>query len=57
MKWELLMVDFAIDDILTSVLAAIILGTLMVAAGLWKRNQIDRTEVKLYRIINNMQTS
>ena len=51
------MVDFAIDDILTSVLAAIILGTLMVAAGLWKRNQIDRTEVKLYRIINNMQTS
>ena len=57
MKWKLRKVDFAIKETLTCVLARSILiyiGTPMVAAGLWKREDIDRTEVQLYRSINNL---
>ena len=42
---------------LTCVLARSILvyiGTPMVAAGLWKREDIDHTEAQLYRSINNL---
>ena len=47
MKWKLCKVDVAIKETLTCVLARSILfyiGTPMVAAGLWKREDIDRTE-------------
>ena len=57
MKWKLRKVDFAIKETLTCVLARSILiyiGTPMVAAGIWKREDIDRTEVQLYRSINNL---
>ena len=57
MKWKLRKVDLAIKETLTCVLARSILiyiGTPMVAAGLWKREDIDRTEAQLYRAINNL---
>ena len=47
MKWKLRKVDVAIKETLTCVLARSILiyiGTPMVAADLWKREDIDRTE-------------
>jgi hypothetical protein len=50
-------VDVDIKETLTCVLARSILiyiGTPMVAAGLWKRDDIDRTEAQLYRSINNL---
>ena len=57
MKWKLRKVDIAIKETLTCVLARSILiyiGTPMVAAGMWKREDIDRTEAQLYRGINNL---
>ena len=49
--------DVAIKETLACVLARSILiyiGTPMVAAALWKREDIDRTEAQLYRAINNL---
>ena len=57
MKWKLRKVDIDIKETLTCVLARSILiyiGTPMVAAGIWKRDDIDRTEAQLYRSVNNM---
>jgi len=57
MKWKLRKVDIEIKGTLTCVLARSILlyiGTPMVAAGMWKRDDIDRTEAQLYRSINNL---
>ena len=57
MKWKLRRVDIDIKETLTCVLARSILiyiGTPMVAAGIWKRDDIDRTEAQLYRSINNL---
>ena len=57
MKWKLRKVDVDIKETLTCVLARSILiyiGTPMVAGGLWKRDDIDRTEAQLYRSINNL---
>ena len=47
LRWKLRKVDLDIKETLTCVLARSILtytGTLMVAAGLWKREDIDRLE-------------
>jgi hypothetical protein len=52
LRWKLRNVDSAIKETLTCVLARSILvyiGTPMVAAGLWKREDIDRTEAQLFR--------
>ena len=57
MKWKLRKVDIDIKETLTCVLARSILiyiGTPMVAAGIWKRDDIDRTEAQLYRSISNL---
>ena len=57
MKWKLRKVDIDIKETLTCVLARSILiyiGTPLVAAGIWKRDDIDRTEAQLYRSINNL---
>jgi hypothetical protein len=57
MKWKLRKVDIEIKETLTCVLARSILiymGTPMVAAGMWKRDDIDRIEAQLYRSINNL---
>ena len=57
LKWKLKNVDSAIKETLTCVLARSILvyiGTPMVAAGLWKREDIDRTEAQLFRQINGL---
>ena len=57
LKWKLHKIDLDIKEILTCVLARSILvytGTPMVAAGIWKRDDIDRTEAQLYRSINNL---
>ena len=57
LKWKLKKVDSAIKENLTCVLARSILvyiGTPMVAAGLWKRDDIDRTEAQLSRQINGL---
>ena len=57
MKWKLRKVDSAIKETLTCVQARSILvyiGTPMVAAGLWKREDIDRTEAQLFRQINGL---
>jgi hypothetical protein len=46
----------AIKELLTCVLARSILvyiGTPMVAAGRWKKKDIDRIEVQLYREVHN----
>ena len=50
-------ISISIKETLTCVLARSILiyiGTPMVAAGIWKREDIDRTEAQLYRSINNL---
>jgi hypothetical protein len=47
LKWKLRKVDLDVKETLTCVLARSILvytGTPMVAAGLWKREDIDRLE-------------
>ena len=57
LKWKLRKVDSAIKETLTCVIARSILvyiGTPMVAAGLWKREDIDRTEAQLFRQINGL---
>ena len=57
LKWKLKNVDSAIKETLTCVLARSILvyiGTPMVATGLWKREDIDRTEAQLFRQINGL---
>ena len=57
LKWKLKNIDSAIKETLTCVLARSILvyiGTPMVAAGLWKREDIDRTEAHLFRQINGL---
>ena len=57
LKWKLRKVDSDIKETLTCVLARSILiyiGTPMVAAGLWKREDIDRTEAQLFRQINGL---
>ena len=57
MKWKLRKVDIEIKETFTCVLARSILiyiGTPMVAAGIWKRDDIDCTEAQLYRSINNL---
>ena len=57
LRWKLRKVDSAIKETLTCVLARSILvyiGTPMVAAGLWKREDIDRTEAQLFRQINGL---
>ena len=49
--------DSAIKETLTCVLAKsilVLIGTPMVAAGLWKREDIDRTEAHLFRQINGL---
>ena len=57
MKWKLRKVDIDIKETLTCVLARSILiyiCTPMVAAGIWKRDDIDRTEAQLCRSIKNL---
>ena len=57
MKWKLRKVDIHIKETLTCVLARSILiyiCTPLVAAGIWKRDNIDRTEAQLYTSINNL---
>ena len=57
MRWNLRKVDIAIKETLTCVLARSILvytGTPMVAAGLWKREDIDRLEAQLFREVNSL---
>ena len=57
MKWKLRKVDIDIKETLTCVLPRSILiyiRTPLVAAGIWKRDDIDRTEAQLYRSINNL---
>ena len=49
--------DYAIKETLTCMLVRSILvysGTPMVAAGLWRREDIDRTEAQLFRQINHL---
>ena len=56
MKWKLRKVEIDIKENLTCVLARsiiIYIGTSLEAAGIWKREDIDRTEAQLYRSINN----
>ena len=60
MKWKLCKMDVAIKETLTCVLTRSILiyiGSPMVEAGLWRRDDIDRTEAQLYRAINNLLMS
>ena len=55
LKWKLRKVDLDIKETLTCVLARSILvyiGTPMVAAGLWKREDIDRMETQLFTEVN-----
>ena len=57
LKWKLRKVDLDIKETLTCVLARSILmyiGTPMVAAGLWKREDIDRMEAQLFREVNGL---
>ena len=57
LKWKLRKVDLDIKETLTCVLARSILvytGTPMVAAGLWKRDDIDRMEAQLFREVNGL---
>ena len=47
LKWKLRKVDLDIKETLTCILARMLLvytGTPMVAAGVWKREDIDRLE-------------
>jgi hypothetical protein len=57
LNWKLRKVDLDIKETLTCVLARSILvyiGTPMVAAGLWKREDIDRMEAQLFREVNGL---
>ena len=57
LKWKLRKVDLDIKETLTCVLARSILvytGTPMVAAGLCKREDIDRLEAQLFREVNSL---
>ena len=57
MKWKLRKVDIDIKETLTCVLARrifIYIGTPLAAAGILKRDDIDRTEAQLIRSINNL---
>ena len=57
LRWKLRKVDLDIKETLTCVLARSILvytGTPLVAAGLWKREDIDRIEAQLFREVNNL---
>ena len=57
LKWKLRKVDLEIKETLTCVLARSILvyiGTPMVAAGLWKKEDIDRVEAQLFREANSL---
>ena len=57
LRWKLRKVDLDIKETLTCVLARSILvytGTPMVAAGLWKRDDIDRMEAQLFREVNGL---
>ena len=57
LRWKLRKVDLDIKETLTCVLARSILtytGTFMVAAGLWKREDIDRLEAQLFRDVNSL---
>ena len=50
MKWKLRKVEIDIKETLTCVLARSILiyiGTPLAAAGIWKRDDIDRSEAQL----------
>ena len=57
MKWKVRKVELDIKETLTCVLARSILvytGIPMVAAGLWKREDIDRLEAQLFREVNGL---
>jgi hypothetical protein len=57
LKWKLRKVDLDIKETLTCVLARSILvytGTPMVAAGLWKKEEIDRLDAQLCREVNGL---
>ena len=57
LKWKLRKVDLDIKETLTCVQTRSILvytGTPMVAAGLWKRDDIDRLEAQLFREVNSL---
>ena len=57
LKWKLRKVDLDIKETLTCVLARsslVYIGTPMVAAGLWKREDIDRLEAQLFREVNGL---
>ena len=57
LKWKLRKVDLDIKETLTCVLARSILvytGTPMVAAGRWKKEDIDRLEAQLFREVNSL---
>ena len=56
-EMEIRKVDLDVKETLTCVLARSILvytGIPMVAAGLWKREDIDRLEVQLFREVNGL---
>ena len=55
LRWKLRKVDLDIKITITCVLARSILvytGTPMVAAGLWKKEDIDRLKAQLFREVN-----
>ena len=57
LRWKLRKVDLDIKETLTCVLARSILtntATTMIAAGLWKREDIDRLEAQLFREVNSL---
>ena len=57
LKWKLRKVDLDIKETLTCVLARSILvytGTPMAAAGLWKREDIDRLKAQVFREVNGL---
>ena len=57
LRWKLKDAEVAIKETLTCVLARSILvymGTPLVAAGRWKKTDIDRIEVQLYREVHRL---
>jgi len=57
LRWKLKDTEVAIKETLTCVLARSILvymGTPLVAAGRWKKADIDRIEVQLYREVHRL---
>ncbi len=57
LRWKLRDAEVAIKETLTCVLARSILvymGTPMVAAKRWKKSDIDRVEVQLYREVHRL---